>query len=427
MSTRAFLISCLLLGGPISAAAQPASNVVTDWSAIVQPAIHNATAPRSAGTSQVLQAMVQLAMYDAAVGVEGGYEPYGVQIARQPHADIRAAVATAAYRTARARVLPSQLAYLDQQYANYWATIPDGPGKAEGMQVGENAAAGILALRAGDGFSNAVLYQCSNVPPPAGEFEPDAGCPTSAGAAQPVDVKVGQILPFTLRRANQFRPDGPDRLTSPAYEADFEETRDYGRADSTLRTPEQTDVAYFWSENPYVFWNRNLIALAGSRNLPVLEAARFLAMVQTAAADAVIAGFEAKYHYGTWRPRTAIPQADDDGNPDTEGDPTWTPLLKVNHPEYPSGHGFWSTAVTDTVAAFFGTKKVTWTLAVSRTNVPQVVLAERTYRDVNSLMREVADARVWAGLHWRHATQHGAQIGRKVAARVTRKFFKPID
>jgi hypothetical protein len=144
-------------------------------------------------------------------------------------------------------------------------------------------------------------------------------------------------------------------------------------------------------------------------------------------ADAIIAGFEAKYSYAAWRPRTAIPQADFDGNPDTVADPTWTPLLRVNHPEYPSGHGFWSTAVTDTVAAFFGTNKVPWTLVVSRAAVPQVVQAERTHGNLNALMREVVDARVWAGLHWRHSMQHGAQVGRKVAAFVTKRFFKPIN
>ena len=408
MNLRGLLVVLMLLVGPSALAAGPAAKAVTDWAAIVQQAIHNAAAPRSAGTSLILQAMVQLAMYDAAVAVKGRYEPYAISIPRQRHADVRAAVATAAYRTARVRVLPSQLAYLDEQYASYLAAIPGGLAKSAGIQVGETAAAALLVLRANDGFANVVLYQCSAVPPPVGEFEPDTGCPAGPTSAQPVDVKLGQIAPFTMRRASQFRPDGPDPLTSVAYAEDFEETRDYGRADSVLRTPEQTDVAYFWSENPYVFWNRNLIALANARELNVLEAARFLAMVQTAAADTAIAGFEAKYHYGTWRPRTAIPQADYDGNPDTDGDPTWMPLLRVNHP-YPSGHAFWSTAVTDTIAAFFGTHKVPITLVVARANVPQVVQAERTYRNVNVLMREVVNARVWGGLHWRHSMRHGAQ------------------
>jgi len=206
----------------------------------------------------------------------------------------------------------------------------------------------------------------------------------------------------------------------------FEETRDYGRHDSTLRSAEQTDVVYFWAEHPYVHWNRNLIGLAEARGLGVRDTARFFAMVHTAAADATIAGFEAKYHYSSWRPKTAIPRADTDGNADTDADPAWKPLLSVNHPEYPSGHAFWSTALTDANAAFFGTHKVTWTIATSKTAVPQIVQTERTYSDLNALLREIDDARVWAGLHWRHSMRHGSQIGRKVAAHVATKYFQPV-
>jgi hypothetical protein len=150
-----------------------------------------------------------------------------------------------------------------------------------------------------------------------------------------------------------------------------------------------------------------------------------MAMIYTAGADANIAGFEAKYFYRYWRPRTAIPRADTDGNPDTDADPTWTPLISVNHPEYPSAHSYISTAQTDTIARFFGTNKVSWTLTASRSAIPQLVKTERTYRDMNSLMREIYDARVWAGLHWRHSMLHGAQIGRKVAKHVCDNFFRP--
>jgi hypothetical protein len=422
VNARSLLLCLVLFTWP---AQTLAANVVTDWALIVQPAIHSAGAPRPAGSAQVLHTMVVLAMYDAVMAVEGGYAPYAVRVTSWPNADVRAAVATAAYLTARARVAPSQIAYLDQQYAAYLAAIADGQAKTEGIQVGETVATALLALRAGDGFGNAVLYQCSAVPPPPGEFEPDPGCPTQPGAPQPVDVKLGQVRPFTFSDPSQVRPDGPYPSSSSAYTEDFVETRDYGRADSSVRSAEQTDIAYFWAEHPYVHWNRNLVALALARGLNVADTARFFAMVHTAAADATIAGFEAKYYYRAWRPRTAIPQADTDGNPDTDADPAWTPLLSVNHPEYPSGHAFWSTAVVDAVAAFFGTGKVTWTLVTSKAAVPPLVQTERTYTDLNALMREIDNARIWAGLHWRHSMRHGAQVGRKVAAHVARTFFRP--
>jgi hypothetical protein len=150
------------------------------------------------------------------------------------------------------------------------------------------------------------------------------------------------------------------------------------------------------------------------------------AAVYTAAADANIDGFEAKYSYRSSRPRTAIPRADRDGNPDTDADPSWKPLIAVNHPEYPSAHSYSTTAITDTVARFFGTNKVTWTLTASRSAVPQLVQTERTYDDLSALMREIYDARVWAGLHWRHSMMHGAQIGRKVAKYVSDRYFLPV-
>ena len=416
-----------LLAGALRASANPAPNAVTDWALIVQQSIHNAGAPRSAGTSEILHTMAMLAMYDAVVAIEGGFEPYGGRIQAAAGADARAAAATAAYRTARARIAASQIAFLDSQYATYMAGVADGPAKTAGVQVGEQAAAAILALRANDNFANVVLYECSAIPVAVGEFEPDAGCPAVPTAPQPVDVKVGLILPFTFANGSDFRPSGPDPLTSSAYAEDFNETREYGRRDSAVRTAEQTDVAYFWSENPYVHWNRNLVRLAVANGLSLRDAARFFAIVHTAASDAIIAGFEAKYFYATWRPRTAIPRADSDGNPDTDAEPAWKPLLSVNHPEYPSGHGFWTTAVLEAVNAFFGTNRVTWTLLTSQTAVPQVVKTERTYQRLNAILLEVTNARVWAGLHWRHSVRHGAQIGRHVAAHVSRHFFRPVQ
>lgn len=428
MNARLFLLGFVLLMSPVRAIAAATPNAVTDWAAIVQQAIHNPpAAPRSAGTSEILHAMVMLAVYDAAVAVEGGYQPYVAEIRRLPYADVRAAVATAAYRTARARIVSSQAAWLDQQYATYLSAVPESLGKAEGIRVGETAAQAVLALRANDGFDAIVPYECSAPQVVPGEFEPDAGCPSGPTSPQPVDVKVGRIRPFAIENIARYRPTGPEPLTSSAYAEDFAETRDYGRVDSVFRSPAQTDLAYFWSDNPYVFWNRNLIALAQSRQLRLLETARLFAMVHTAVADAVIVGFESKYRYTAWRPRTAIPRADIDGNPGTDADPTWRPLLMVNHPEYPSGHGFWSTALTDGVAAFFGTSRVTWTLSVPKTAVPTLTQTEYTYDSLDALMRDVDDARVFGGLHWRQSLRHGAEVGRRVSSYVTRNYFAAID
>ena len=426
MATRLSICLLVMLLSPLRAFAQPAPNVVTQWAAIVQQSIHNAAAPRSAGTSEILQTMVHLAVYDAVVAIEGGYEPYASakQEALQSQADVKAAVATASYLTARARVASSQHAYLDQEYANFMAALPEGAAKTAGISVGTRAAAAILNERADDGFATVVLYKCSEIPPPPGEFEPDTKCPTADTSAQPVDAKVGQIKPYTFKKRSDFEPRRPVSMQSSTYTADFIETRDVGRAESVVRTAEQTDIAFFWSENPYVHWNRNLTRLAISEGLGVLDTARLFAAAHTAVSDAVIVGFDAKYTYAFWRPRTAIPQADTDSNPDTEADPSWRPLLSVNHPEYPSGHGFWSTALLDTLASFFGTEAVTWEIETSKTAVPRVEQTKRIYSNLGELKREIFNARIWGGLHWRFSTDAGSEIGARVSSHVSKHFFR---
>ena len=434
------IVVCGLLSGPAASRAAD-GNAVTEWAALIQTAVQNASSPpvRPPASSEVLHAMVHLAVYNAVVAIEGGSEPFptgSAPLAPAPGADLRAAVATAAYLTARyqeptgnpwpgsTRIAPSQYAYLDSTYAAYMAAVSPDAAILAGIEVGTAAAAAILEHRKADGFSAAVFYSCSATPPdplPIGEFEPNDGC--DQPDRQPVDVKLTQVAPYTFADPASFRPDGPEPMTSRAYYEDFEEARNYGGATNSHRSKEQTDVARFWADNTYAQWNRNLISLAIVRQLDTRATARLFAMAHTASADALIAGFEAKYHFRAWRPRTAIPLADEDPNPDTMADPLWEPLLSVNHPEYPSAHGFWSTALTDTLAAFFGTHKVEWAID-SRT--PMLLQRQRTYGDLNALMREIDDARVWAGLHWRHSMRHGDKIGRAVARHVVRKYFQPV-
>ncbi|HEX8760594.1 MAG TPA: vanadium-dependent haloperoxidase [Pseudonocardiaceae bacterium] len=364
--------------------------------------------------------MAQLAVYDAVVAIEGSYEPFHTVIAAPKGADVRAAVATAAYRTTRGRAAPSQFASLDERYDAYMKDVPQSRAKTDGIEVGETAAAGILALRANDGYHNTVAYRCSANPPPAGEFQPNGGCGT-----EPADVVIAQVTPFTFLNPAQFRPEGPDSFSSDRWAKDFNEVKAYGRVDSSVRTKEQTDVVYFWSEHPYVHWNRNLINLAAAKGLDVSDTARFFAMVWTAGSDAAIAGFEAKYFYRTWRPRSAIPRAAEDANPQTDPDPAWTPLLTINHPEYPSAHAFASTALTTAAAAFFGTDKVEWTIITSKDAVPQLVQTTRTYTSLNALMADVDNARVWAGLHYRNSMDEGGALGSEVANHVTKGYFRP--
>ena len=217
MTLRTLMFSAVVVASPALAIAQPAPNAVVQWAGIVQQAIHGPAAPRSGGTSQILHTIVHLAVYDAVVAIEGGYRPYAARITAPRGTDVRAAVATAAYLTARPRIAAAHLPALDQAYATYMAGLPASPAVTDGVRVGQQASAAMLALRADDGFANVVLYECSSTPPAVGEFLPDSGCPSAPTSPQPVDVKVGGILPFTVRNIDAFRTDGPAPLESAVY------------------------------------------------------------------------------------------------------------------------------------------------------------------------------------------------------------------
>ena len=406
--------------GVAAGQATPAPNVVTEWSRIVQPAIHSAAEPRSQASSIALHTIIQLAIYDAVMATEGGFEPFQTKLDATDGA-VEAAVATAAYRAAKGRVAASQHAYLDENYKAFMAAIPNSKAKTAGVAAGEAAAAGILTARQNDNFSKVVPYSCSATPVPVGEFTPEAGCGT-----EPIDAKLPGVVPLTYTDPAQFRPPGPPPLTSEKWAQSFEEVKTLGRKDSAVRTAEQTDVAYFWSEHAYAFWLRNLTDIATAKNLSVRDTARFLAMTFTSAHDAAIAGFAAKYHYRAWRPRTAIPLAEADGNAATAPDPTWTPLLSVNHPEYPSGHSFLVGAFTETLKTFFGTDQVQVTLSASKTAVPQIVKEARTYAGLADIVREVDNARIWGGLHYRHSMDDGEAQGMAVARHVLGTRFRAV-
>ena len=416
------VIAVLLgIGLPAAPAGAAGSNVVTEWALIVQSAIHNQTEPRGVASSYVLHTITQLAVYDAVIAIEGGFEPFHSAVKAAKDADVRAAVATAAYRAARGRVAATQFGYLDDRYTTFMAGLSDGPRKQHGIEVGEAVAAGILALRANDGFSNTVTYQCSGTPLGIGEFEPDGGC-----ATQPLEVKVAQVTPLTFPNPGQFRPDAPVPSASAQWATDFDEVKTYGGANSTVRTADQTDVAWFWSEHAYEHWNRNITKLAITKGLGVADTARLLAMLWTAMSDTAIAGLEAKYHYRFWRPRTAIPRAAEDDSPKTLPDPAWTPLISVNHPEYPSGHGFITGAMVAVLTAVFGTDQLPdWTIETSKIAVPKLVQTQRSYPNLGAMAAEVNNARVWGGLHYRFSTTAGNALGARVGQQAIKDRFRP--
>ena len=400
----------LTLLASLAGAPSVRAGAVTDWSLIAQNSVVG-VGKKFPGEAAVYMGIVHAAIYDAAVAVSGGYRPYRVSPVVPPGASLDAAVATAAHRVL-VGLFPAQQTDLDAAHAASLAGIPEGQPKADGIAAGEQVGAGILDLPAVDGLNDTVPY---NQPTPGpGVWEPTATTP-------PLGTKLPLVVPLALEAAADFRPDGPLPLGSAQYAADVAQVKRLGRVDSTARTEEQTRTALFWTDHDIPQWNRNLNRLAAERGLGPVQTARLLAMAHVAGSDAMIACFDAKYHYLSWRPVHAIPRADTDGNPLTEADPNWQPLRPTpNHPEYPSAHACHTTAVTVAMEKFFGTNAVPFSL-------DSLVTGEtRHYDRLKDVVQEVNHARVWAGFHFRNSDQEGSALGRKVGRFVVRNFFQPL-
>ena len=276
----------MLGAGPPEARAQ---NVVTDWSLEAQNVI---TAGRPPASSEYLLALVHAAMYDAAVAVEGRYEPFGVRKRAEGQTSIDAAIAAAAYHVLRQRV-PASEPTLTTRYLAYIAALPQGSPRDSGEQLGAAVAAAWIALRADDQFDVVVPYV--QPAPGPGVFE-------RVAPSEPVDVKLRNVKPFVIGVPSRFRPAPPPRLKGEAYAKAVDEVQAGGRSDSTTRTPDQLAAARFWAEHAATQWNRNLRQIAIGASLSTVEAARMMAMAHVASADAAIGCFDAQVHVSLLAP-----------------------------------------------------------------------------------------------------------------------------
>jgi hypothetical protein len=399
----------LALTASLAGVPQVRADAVTDWSLVAQNSIV-AVGKKFPGEAAVYMGIVHAAMYDAAVGVSGGYQPYHVSLVVPPGASLDAAVATAAHHVL-VDLFPGQQPALDVAYEASLAGIPEGQPKSDGIDAGDQVGDGYMDLPAIAGLNATVPYV--QPPPGPGVWEPTAPVP-------PFGTKLPLVVPLALESAAQFRPDGPLPLTSHEYASDLKQVKKLGRVDSTFRTEEQTRIALFWTDHDIPQWNRNLVLLAAQHGLDSVRKARMLAMAHVAGGDAMIACFDAKYHYLSWRPVQAIQRADTDGNPLTQPDPTWQPLRPTpNHPEYPSAHACHTTAITAALESFFGTGAVPFSL-------DSLVTGETRYYDrFKDAVKEVNRARVWAGFHFFSSDEDGSALGRKVGRFVVRNFFRP--
>src|SRR6516225_533840 len=402
------------------------AKAVTDWNLIASNAIV-VTAGQPPPVSVLHFAMVHGAVYDAVNATNRGHRPYLAQPPSNPTDSKEAATAAAAFRVL-VGIFPGQQGTLQPIYDAYIAALPDNPpgSKAAGIAIGEATASAMLTARLNDG-----RFGPSPTPYPVA---PGIWRPTPLNFANDPAPWVGNVRPFLVPSVAMLRTDGPNALTSAAYAEDFNEIKEVGSLTSTTRTPDQTDAAIFWQDHAHALFNRIFRTLAVSQQLDIVDSARLFAMENLAGADASIGCWNDKYYWQFWRAITAIRESDTDGNPNTQADPTWLPLFDPStpvcnspplftppFPDHPSGHASNTGAFVQTLQNFFGTDKI----AVSAFSNKSCTT--RSFDRFSDIQKEVIDARVWAGIHFRTADVQGAVLGSKVAQYLKKHYFQPLE
>jgi hypothetical protein len=378
------------------------ADVVADWA-------DKTTEIATDGPNTVrTMALAQNAVYEAVNAITSRYPRDHVDLGPTEGASIDAAIA-AASRSVLLHEAPTLKPPTEAAYAQALDKIPHGAGRTHGIDVGERAAADVLAKHTDD----------------IGKIEPYRPL-TTPGVYVPTTFPLGyafaQHRPWFMTSASQFQPAPPPSLTSALWAQDYNEIKAVGSATSTVRTPEQNDVAKFWATSlPDVFIGVvRSVDTAPGRDLT--RNARLYALVTAAMNDDEIAVQEAKYHYQFWRPITAIRNGDRDNNPKTERDPDWTPLIVTPmSPEYPCGNCIYAATVVAVIRADAGREPLP-TLSTTSNTAPGVI---RRWTRTEDLVQEVSNARVWDGVHYRNSTEVGNRMGEQIGKLVAAAYRLP--
>ena len=432
----AILAGILLIGLLAPAHAQPSpANEVLKWNETALKAI-------SAGGQNPIQgtrtlSMVHGAVHDALNAINRRYAAYYFEGAGEASASPDAAVATAAH-TVLVGIVPNfgtpaqkvaAAAIVEEAYMASLSSAAAGSAKTQGVEVGRAAGAAMLALRKDDGATRDAPYTPGTGP---GKWRPhpnpDPPNPpvtnpdTARGYLSSMLPGWGNVTPFTLLAASQFWLPGPPALKSEAYAKDYNEVKSLGGQVSTARTAEQTEIARFWFQGPSA-WNLIARTVTGVRNLDAWDSARLLALTNMVMADGFIAGFKIRYVYDLWRPVTAIREGDTDGNDATAGDPSWNSNQNTpNVSDYPSTQSAFSGAAAAAMAGVVGTDQVSFTI----TSGPPFPDIKRSFTSFSQAARESADSRVYAGIHFRTACEHGLTLGQKIGQRALSLYLQPV-
>jgi hypothetical protein len=399
----------IAVGAPTAALA----NVITDWDekavAVVTPmAGLGGTVPYMA---QRFMGMVHCAMFDAVNSIDRRYQPYLVQLPADPGTSKEAAAAAAA-AAVLATIDSKTSDEIHGTLAAYLAAIPDGPAKSDGVKLGEAVAAKVLEARANDGSGAPDDYRPRTSP---GVYVP---------TAHTLAPMWPNLKPFVMTKGSQFRPGPPVALESNEWATDYNEIKEYGALNSTKRTAEQTETARFWLIGAPAAYHPFVRQLVTAKQMDVVDSARFMTLMAVALNDAIIAVLDAKYQYGFWRPITAIRNGDIDNNAATDREATWQPIAPTPmHPEYPCAHCILSGSVAGIVKAALGTVDIPEVATTSPT-APGV---KHRWTNMTAFTDEVANARIWAGFHYRFSTRVGTDMGIQIGEYAVRNVMQPAS
>ena len=385
--------------------------VVLEWNEIAINAILPNGPPFTAARFMTI---VQLAVFEAVNSISGKYQPYLGTVSAPAGASQEAAAIIAAHNTLVA-YFPGQAAALNIRRDNSLAAIPDGQSKADGIAVGAAASAAMIANRTNDGSAPPLVYMPTTADPYEWQLTP--GCTGGVFKHWP------NLRPFAIETSSQFRAEPPPTLGSGVYAQDYNEVQTYGDLNSPDRPQDRTDVAKLYAVGPgHWTWNYALLQIAGTRNDDITDTARTMAVMNMAINDAYISGFESKYFYKTWRPVTAIPRGDEDGNKWTAPG-LFTPLISTPcFPGYPSNHGTGSGAARTVLERAYG--RFNHSIDVFHPLAPTIVLH---YSDLKVITDDVADARVYGGIHFRFDQDAGERQGHNVGQYVDNNLLPRSD
>jgi hypothetical protein len=423
--TAAVLLTSLVAAAPLIANAKDTTEsadpaVITEWNEIAQKTLL-ADTKKAIPADFLYMGFVHAAVYNAVVGIQGRYEPYHFSTPGPKEASAQAAAIAAAHKVLVTYSPAAQHADLNTSFASSLAKIPDGEAKTQGITFGELAADTLIKQRKDDGRNANVTF----TPQPAPGVWRPTPAPNTPFDLSPFAVPwLGSVTPLLVKSGTQFGEPGPaPELKSARYAKEFNEVKALGSATSTQRTTEQTNTAKFYSGNGLIQFNAALRDQVAVRKLDIVDAARMFAAIDMSLADSMISIWHSKYHYGFWRPITAIQMADTDGNSATTPDPNWQSMLPTPpYPDYVSGYSGLMGAFTRSLRQTFHTQHLQLTL--TSTAVPGVT---RAYDSEKAACQDVVDARVWLGIHFRSADIRGAQMGQQVADWALDHYFHRVN